>query len=563
MSTTIKKQIEQFLYPHLEYFTDMVYKGKEDTVFRGIRVLDDKEKFTQGALVNAACILYAYYVRNNDPRSDEVLERLHYFIRIAASTECKTWGKMGILRGFNILYENKLFDRIKKDHIELVKEKTDYEDFFNKETLETRGKATNYIHVAMACAGYREKFGWEKDGYADKIKNKLIDVILENSDFGWMDDEIPYGRFDRYSLILTSEIFDTSVDTDLEIPEYVLTNLKEAANIALFISNCRGDGILYGRSVPCHGDLTGAEILASALAADLVGIESIPSALAYIHKVINKLTTVWYEDVSKSFNMWWGGRSTNHYRGIGRILEVNLDLAIHLSTLLRNIERAGLAEKIICVDEIPCPNKWQVLDVPFSSNSSNEKKVIFARRRDMLLTIPFVGLGKNWGLRSSYYPFPVIPEVIEASPIAKLPFFIPEYITNDGSKYRPCQHFSSVAVNTLDDGLDIKACGYLASANNDDPIRSDHKFVINYTLSAAKICVTFTSDISASEIEMITASSNEKTIINVFGFEKSTCISTEDDPDFDGIHGKITYAQKHVTSINKVVGYSINFDNCF
>jgi len=50
---TLRKAIEDFIYPFLERVTDMVYKGGEDTVWHGVRVLDDDIKFTHGAMVSA------------------------------------------------------------------------------------------------------------------------------------------------------------------------------------------------------------------------------------------------------------------------------------------------------------------------------------------------------------------------------------------------------------------------------------------------------------------------------------------------------------------------------
>ena len=75
--TTLRKTIESFVYPFLERVTDMVYKGGEDTVWHGIRVLDDDIKFTHGAMVNAAATLYVHYVKVGDERCDEVLKRIH------------------------------------------------------------------------------------------------------------------------------------------------------------------------------------------------------------------------------------------------------------------------------------------------------------------------------------------------------------------------------------------------------------------------------------------------------------------------------------------------------
>ena len=563
MSKTIREAVEAFVYPHLEYFTSMVYENGEDTVFHGIRVLDDKEKFTQGALVNAASLLYAYYVRTNNAKSEEVLSRLHAFIKIAAATQCKTWGKLGILRGFNVLYENGLLDRVSKDCIELVKERTDYVDFFDKNTIETPGMATNYMQVAMACAGYREKLGWENDGYAKIIRDKLSRIISEQCENGWMDDEIPYGRYDRYSLVISSEFFDTAIDVGLELPENIKHNLKEAANVALFMANKRGDGVLFGRSVPCHGDCTGAEVLASALAAGLVENKSVPVALAYIMQIIRKLLDVWYDPDEKTFNMWWGGRATNYYRGTGRILEVNLDLANHLCTTLKNIERAGYADTEIDLTALSMPDAWKLYTVDFLVKNNNVKKVIFMRRKDLLISLPFVGHGKNWGRRSAYYAFPVIPATIEASAVADIPFFIPEYTTADGKKYRTCQHFNSVEIKDLNNGAIIVAKGNLASADTNTPERSDYCFEISYTLKSDSICVSFTSDVPAILTEMFTGKVSERAMISTYGFDASENVNTEGKDCFDGLHGKIFDAKRHTTLNNGNFGYEINFKDCF
>lgn len=562
MSNTIKSVIESFVYPHLEYFTNMVFENDEDTVFHGVRVLDDKEKFTQGALVNAACLLYAYYVKVGDARSDAVLERLHRFITIASANECKTWGKLGILRGFNILYENGLLHKVSESCIELVKDKTDYIDFFDKKTIATPGKATNYMQVAMACAGYREKLGWENDGYADIIKDKLSKIISENSVNGWMDDEIPYGRFDRYSLVLTSEFFDTATDVGLKLPENISANLKDAAYISLFTANTRGDGILFGRSVPCHGDATGAEVIASALAANLIDKKDIPTALAYVMQVVKKLTTTWYDSNEKSFNMWWGGRATNRYRGIGRVLEVNLDLANHLCTTLKNIERAGLENLEIDISTIPSPKKWKTSLITFSQCVDDVKKVLFMRRGNLLISLPFIGHGRNWGKRSAYYAFPVIPEAIEASPVAELPFFIPEYITPDGAKYRPCQYFQSVTEKCAKDCVEVEARGYLSRAETNLPEKSQYRFKIKYLFTGGHVSVTFESDVPSRSVEMITGKISDNVTVVVSGFDSSEPINTENDSDYDGIHRRIFDANLHITKQTKV-GYEIDFERCF
>ena len=228
---TIRNSIESFVYPILEYYTDAVYKGGEDTVIRGIRVLDDSSKFTHGTLVNGAATLYAYYVKVGDKRADEVLKRFHAFLYLAAKSECKTWGKLAILRAFNTLRENGLLDKIDPKAVELVKTRTEYTDFFDKETCTLRGYATNYYQVAMACAGYRELLGWEMgEPFAEKIKEKLTEHRFVHS-LNVADSAKELARlygYDEDVAYTTGLIHDTCKDTPAGLQlSYMLENGME------------------------------------------------------------------------------------------------------------------------------------------------------------------------------------------------------------------------------------------------------------------------------------------------------------------------------------------------
>ena len=48
--SSIRSLIDGFVWDHLEKYVSMVDEGGEDTVFEGIRVLDEPEKFVHGAL---------------------------------------------------------------------------------------------------------------------------------------------------------------------------------------------------------------------------------------------------------------------------------------------------------------------------------------------------------------------------------------------------------------------------------------------------------------------------------------------------------------------------------
>jgi hypothetical protein len=98
----------------------MVDEQGENTVFLGIPVLaSDREKFTRGTLVNGMAKLYAYYARTGDARAPKALERLFRFIDIAVSCECRTWGKLSVLRAMHTLKEAGLLDRIEGERLAL------------------------------------------------------------------------------------------------------------------------------------------------------------------------------------------------------------------------------------------------------------------------------------------------------------------------------------------------------------------------------------------------------------------------------------------------------------
>ncbi len=551
---TIRSLTESFIYPFLERYTDMVYKGGEDTVFHGIRVLDDDIKFTHGALVNAAATLYVHYVKSGDSRADEVLDRLHYFIKLAASNVCKTWGKLAILRAFAALGDEGLVDRIKPEYVELVKSKTEYDDFFDKEKLETRGMATNYFQVAMACAGYRERLGWENDGYARKIKEKLVGILEQNAINGWLDDELPYGRFDRYSLVLSAEFADTARAAGLSTPVMIRDNLRCAAEAMLFMSNSKGDGVSYGRSVSCHGDATVIEVLAAAFAEGVVKDEERDAAIAYSIKVIEKLLGFWYNEERGCFDMWWGGRGANDYRPIDRILETNLDMVNHLYMALKNYELAGVAD-IAPSCEPYCPKEWVKYDIDFILREDNVKKTVLMRRGDTLVMLPFVGLGTHFGPRSAYAPFPAVCGVLEASPIAEYPYMIPEYTDANGVKYRPMQYFTRVVTKCENDIASIEAEGYLSIVGR-APKRSEKRFRINYEIKGDVINVCFMTDGDFECAEMVTGANDGGAEITVFGFDTCEQMDTDGRADFNAIHGAIVNAHMNTASQTCELGYT-------
>ena len=548
--TSIKKTVESFLYPFIDKYTEAVYHGGEDTVMEGVRVLDDETGFTHGALIHAAAILYVKRMSEEDSRAEEVLTRLLEFIDIPVKRDrLFTWGKLAALRALTKLSRAGLLDKITPDRLTALNRLTDYSDFLDKETLELRGYPTNYYHVALACALYRERLGFDGESFSERIEEKLYSfVFIEGA---YPDEEPKLGRYDRYSFLLAAELADLYRDVEMPLPDGVKRNLLKSVDFALFMSNPIGDGWNYGRSLSMHGDLAPAELIASALAHGLVKEDEKDKALSYIFSVLEKTLFFWYDVHRQSFNIWWDGKTTNNYRQTHRILEVNMDMASHLYALCDNLLAAGLAESPVS-RVIPMPREWEYKKLEFDGAIA----AYILRHEDTLSMLPFIGT-KKLMKNTSYNPFPAICGVIEASPESSLPFLIPEYTDTDGEKYRPAHHVYKTEEKRTEDGLLITAYGRLMRASDGDATDIEYRHDFLFSGSSIISEIEIFSDMTCAE--MITATESDDTVMLVGGFDSSERLEILDTNDFKTPHGAYTRAYRHTSTTPKRLGYKITF----
>ncbi len=553
--STIRQLIDGFVWEHLEYFTAMVEQGGEDTVFEGVRVLDEPEKFVQGTLVHAAARLFLHYKAIGDEtRAAVALRRLQLFLPYVCTSVCKTWGKFAVLRALSALHDAGCLSVIDEDTLSVLKQKTQYIDFIDKERCDVIGYPSNYLHVGMACAGLREKLGWDTDAYSDKLRDKLFSVMTEGACDGWMDEQPPFGRFDRYSIIVTSELSDTLGLLGRALPAFAADNLALAAKLCLFCANDRGDGINYGRSLSCHGDCGTVEIISSALARGLVPPSQHATAVVYTVRVIEKTLSYWYDKARRSFNIWWDGRATNGYRGVKRVLEVNLDMAFHLIYLLENIEKAGLADVEPNAAAMPAPACWTTYEVLFRDTPHNLAKTVTLRRGDTLAMLPMIGLGNHCG-HAAYQPYPAISELLEGAPEGELPYLIPQYTLEDGTLCRPTQFYDSIETVSDGDTVIVTARGTMATFVR-PPQRAVGHFTATYRFEGATITASFAVDAPVGRIAMMVGTHHDTDDIQAVGFDAQTPLAT-DAVDFRTPHGAITQAALHTKCGNGVVGYVV------
>ena len=570
---TVREITEAHVYEIFDRFANLVYEHGEDTEFYGIKVLAEKEGFVKGTLFNSTALLYVHYVKCGDERAEHVGRMLNRFLRLVTSSVCKTWGKLSTLRGLVALYDAGLLSVIDEELLSLAKTSTDYSDFFDKENIKIINLPSNYIQVALACAAFREKLGFESDEYSSRICEVMSSVMGESLD-GWMDEAPPYKRFDRYSFIVSSELSDNFELAGLEFKALFENNLRLAAKHSLFMANKQGDGWNYGRSLSCHGDCAIAEVLSSALSRGLVEDKDKPLALAYIGAITDKTVNYWYDKSRKSYNIWWDGRSTNGYRQVARVMQVNLDMGIHLLSTLNNLEVAGLADTIPDTTLIPSPDSWCYDRIKFASGEYVSEAVVL-RYGDILSMLPLVGLGSHIH-NSAYMPYPAICRSVESAPEGQMPFLIPEYV-KDGVHLRPTQYFKSVEIKEDCGKVLVSASGNLAVSDGKFPTDSGIPFSIKYTFFGKEITCEFSTEGELDSATLIAGTHGDGTSIEVFGFDTSRLVFTAPNPEdyshfivynctdeersaykYMTPHGFVTEAYEYTVKNPSTVSYKIN-----
>lgn len=495
---SIRSVITNFVYDHLEFYTDYVFRNGEDAEYLGIKLLDEPEKFVKGALINNAVHLFVHYRKTGDARERQALERLRFSVRILENDTLKTWGKFGALRGMCILKKEGLLDCLTLEEQNIIRDRTDYSDFYDKEKGVLKGAPTNYYQVAMACAGLREELGWENDGYCEIIKDKLLSVMSGFSKDGWMDEQPPYGRFDRYSMMISAELIDTLDLIGKEIPEFALKNLRDCANLALACANPSGDGVLYGRSLSVHGDCGYLEVISTALKHGQIPQKDIPRAIAYSLEILRKTTGFWYDKKCKSFNLWFDGRTTNAYRQSRRLLEVNLDMANHLLTTLDNFYKAGYADYETDFALSDGPYKFgNPYKVVFTETPGNIRALYNFIWCGKLVQLPLINAG-NMSRCAAYLPFPAIAGKIEAPPEFNMPFLVPEFSDGEGNVYQPCWYYESITDENKNGVTKIVARGKVAKKSDEPrvvPAQSGYNFENTYIFSKDRMDISYTTDI--------------------------------------------------------------------
>lgn len=443
----MKDIIYQELRPKMVSLFWRTVESGRDFVMEGVPVYNEKAQFVGGKVINMGCYVVLEFLKDTQDY-DRGLKALGQVIAQVSQLPMETWG---ILNGITGLYRLKMAGLLEAvvDHetMEVLKKALDWRTFVDvEEHYKLIHKPTNYYGVAFGIARYRELLGWEPEGHSRVLLDRLMEHIDQYSgELSYMDETEGNGRFDRYSILIPSEVISLIMDTGMEVPEKIRIMLKNSAGIFLQLADEKGLGFAYGRSIGAYGDTAALEVLSAA--AEAGGIyEGQDQELAYGYsvKVLGNLMDFWYDEEMQSINMWEKGRRTDGYRNKNRILGENMSLFMQMINSYEHWVRAGWKEKDVS------PEYGRMLAglkkhffVRFAEGEY-ERALAIIRDQGHVWSLPFINGGKKYYATDPYLPIPQENQVLDQVPDCGHGNFIPELVLESGDVLRPVSFIRKV-----------------------------------------------------------------------------------------------------------------------
>lgn len=546
--TEIKARIHDV---RLRLVTRMEQGGKEAT-FEGVRLLNSDSYTILGALIRATYILYR---AAEGEEKAHLLGTLKCFFGWTKDDPCKTWGKLSLLSVLCEMKERDELSLLPAELLDSLREKTDFRDFYDEREKKLLGPtAANYVHVAASCVKGRARLGWESEETVSAITEHLLHTVAANGEGSFLDDQPGEGRYDSYTFMVARHLPAQCEEAGIPIPESALKNLTTAARTMLNMANRRGDGFVYGRSLAVYGDLSAAQVLAAALKRKLLTSEEADLAYAYILASFEKICRFWYDEKRGIFNIWLDGRSTDGYRELFRLLEVNLDVCSSIESILDTLTDAGIASALPKA-EIPSPKQWQTHRVCFLDAPDKRAEMIILRRKDTLVMLPLIG-GGSISAFAAYCPFPAVAGVFEGAPQSEEAFLIPEYEMAE-VPHRPIRFYSEIDVQSQDDKVTVKARGHMAVVRHYPicPVRTEYTFSTEYVFDGERVSVRFETDMPYERVRMRIAETARATHIEAFGFDTVSELPLGA-KDTLAPHGAYTYMREYSAKTQGAVGWT-------
>lgn len=451
---TMRQIIQEKLRPIMESLFKRVSEGGLDLKMDGTPVYNERAQFVGGKVMNQTSYTALEFLK-----TEESLNQLGDIIRMVSDMPMETWG---ILNGISGLYRLKkagLLERVvDEETLEKLKKSMDWRTFVDIDNhYALIHKPTNYYGVAFGIARHRELLGWEPEGHSAHLLNRLVEHIDRYSgDLCFMDETPGEGRFDRYSILVPSELASQLLATGWEVPEKIQKMLAKSAHIFLQLANEEGLGFAYGRSIGAYGDTAALEVLSAAARLDgIMTGEEMEIAYGYSMKLLEHMVDFWYDKEMDSINMWEKGRKTDNYRNKNRILGENLALCMQMVNSFEHWEKAGYGDHEICGDysrRLAELNPYMY--VPFAEGE-HERGLAIVRDGGNIWSLPLINGGQKYYDKDPYMPVPFQNLVLQGVPEYHHGQLIPQLWMENGEVLMPISYMTDIVPQVGEDSMTI------------------------------------------------------------------------------------------------------------
>ncbi|MBB4639529.1 hypothetical protein [Longimicrobium terrae] len=479
---TMQGIIDDRVVPHLEHYFERIAAERGALAIDGVPAFSESDHFVGGKVISSMA-----YVLERTPRGTPEFARRVEMMRgivdfVSRQPGYATWNHLYAIKGLHRLERAGLLDDVAPDSIlNRLRTQLDWRGFVDPTDLHLINLPTNYYGVAFGIARYRELLGWDRPGDSERILAKLLTHVREYSAEGYMDETPGDGRFDRYTVLIPSELAILLTATETPVPPMIRDMLRRSSEIALQLANPRGDGFPYGRSIGLYGDLATVQVLSIAARLGVLTPEESAAAYAYNTRMVQKYADFWIDPAMRSVNMWDHGRRTDEYRNKGRILGENLSTAMQIVEAEEDWEAAGFtgAPSAAALDRFLAGlPRYRLFRF---STGEYERALLIARNGGRVIALPLISGARGYYASTPYLPAPAAVGSLETPPNTQLPHLVPRWTLADGGARMPVVYMRAIRTEERGDTLYLRVSQDALARVGDAAPRADSSMSVNTT----------------------------------------------------------------------------------
>ncbi len=476
----------------VQLLMDLVKDGRGMKV-DDVSVFNGDDKFLPGKIALGLSD-FLTSLPKGDPRLPEYLADFGKLAKLTVDDTNQEWGIYYYMSALNRLRQaGELDQAVDPETLAKLKAQLDWRKFVNVSDFTLINLPNNYYCVALAVARLRVSMGWEDGSGAETLLTKTLEHYRQYSGrYGFADETNGDGRFDRYSVLLSTEITQRFLETGSQPPPEVLGWLRKSADVMLLRLNSNGQGFEYGRSLGPYADTAVVEVLTAAAVVGVLTPRERELAYAFICRAAQRYVSFWVNKTTGSVDLWGQGRRTDAYRGKFRILGENLSLTHQFLYTDADWNALGYQDKPPMSGFDAALARLPKQTVTWFARGAYDRLLLTVRDRGRIIGLPLVNGASGQHMHSPYFPVPFSPGMLAGVPDGSAPLLIPRFTLADGSVLEPLAYFKDVKLKTKGNTTILTyRQPQMDRIGGNDPMPDDRLAVsVTYVLSPGRITRT-------------------------------------------------------------------------